>query len=183
MDQAELNKISTQVREAVQGLLAVANMKQEQILVVGCSTSEVIGKKIGTEGTREVAEAILEPLLAETARRQLFLAIQCCEHLNRCLLVEEAAMERYELEQVTVKPVATAGGSLPALAYDVYQKPVLVENIKAHAGIDIGDTFIGMHLRPVAVPVRIELKAIGHAHLTLARTRPKLIGGQRAVYC
>jgi uncharacterized protein (TIGR01440 family) len=183
MDTKLLNSISEQVREAVQGLMAVAGLKPNQILVVGCSTSEVIGKKIGSEGTREVAQAILAPLMAEASAIKLFLALQCCEHLNRALVVEEKILDYYPWEQVAVKPVAKAGGSLPALAYEKFKQPILVEAIRAHAGMDIGDTFIGMHLKPVVVPVRLGFNSIGQAHLTLARTRPKLIGGERAVYC
>lgn len=183
MDKQSTESIRQQVKEAVTGLFSAASLKPQQILVVGCSTSEVIGKKIGTQGTEEVARAILAPLLSLVIARRLFLAIQCCEHLNRALVVEEEILDYYQLEQVSVKPVAKAGGSLAALALEQFAKPIVVESIKAHAGLDIGDTFIGMHLKPVVVPVRLELNAIGQAHLTLARTRPKLIGGERAVYC
>jgi uncharacterized protein (TIGR01440 family) len=183
MDATFLDKISRQMREAVQGLIAVAGLKPRQILVVGCSTSEVIGKKIGSEGTREVAQAILAPLMEEITANKLFLALQCCEHLNRALVVEEEILAYYPLEQVAAKPIAKAGGSLPALAFEKFNQPILAEAIRAHAGIDIGDTFIGMHLKPVVVPVRLDFNAIGQAHLTLARTRAKLIGGERAVYC
>jgi len=182
VDASLLDTMGGQVRAAVRGLLAVAGLKPNQILVVGCSTSEVIGKKIGSEGTREVAQAILAPLMAEAYSNNLFLALQCCEHLNRALLVEEEILNYYPLEQVAVKPVAKAGGSLPSLAFEHFTQPILVETIRAHAGIDMGDTFIGMHLKPVVVPVRLDFNSIGQAHLTLARTRPKLIGGERAVY-
>ena len=179
----EHSQIAEQVKIAVTGLLQEARLKPGQILVVGCSTSEVLGQPIGTRGTPQVAQAILQPLLEAVIQSQLFLAVQCCEHLNRALVVEEAILARYPLEQVSARPVTKAGGSLSALAWESFKQPILVESIKAQAGIDIGDTFIGMHLQPVVVPVRLPIKAIGQAHLTLARTRPKLIGGERAVYC
>lgn len=178
----ELQHISDQTRQAVEELLSVAQMKPGQILVVGCSTSEVSGTKIGTAGSLEVAEAILKPLLEVTRRAGLYLAIQCCEHLNRALVVEEEVMEKYNLEQVSAYPIRKAGGSLAAKAMDLFGKPVLVETIAAHAGLDIGHTLIGMHLKRVAVPVRLKVTHIGEAPLVAARTRPKLIGGARAVY-
>lgn len=178
-----IEEVSRQVSQAVSGLLAVAEMKPGQILVVGCSTSEVGGARIGSQGSEQVAQAILDPLMAAVAENKIFLAIQCCEHLNRALIVEAEAAQKYGLEIVSAMPIASAGGSLSAKAFKAFSNPVLVEAIQAHGGIDIGDTFIGMHLRPVVVPVRLELKKVGSAHLTLAKTRPKLIGGARAVYC
>lgn len=182
METAELQKISADVRRAASGLVEVAGLKPGQILVVGCSTSEVIGRRIGTATNLDVARAILEPLLEVTGERGIYLAIQGCEHINRALVVEAEAMEKYGLEEVTVYPVPGAGGALAFLAMDRFRRPVVVESIQAHAGMDIGDTFIGMHLRRVVVPVRLDIQAIGAAHLTLARTRPKLIGGERARY-
>jgi uncharacterized protein (TIGR01440 family) len=179
MDYAKLTQdISTALRE----LLEAAQLKKEQILVVGCSTSEVAGKKIGTASSLEIAQALMEGIYPLVREKGLYLAVQCCEHLNRALVVEEACMEKYGLEQVTVYPVQGAGGSLAYTAMKTYVNPVVVEKIQGHAGLDIGDTFIGMHLKPVAVPFRGSLKAIGEAHLTMARTRPKLIGGERARY-
>ncbi|MGF7183940.1 uncharacterized protein (TIGR01440 family) [Desulfitispora alkaliphila] len=178
----DLNSITSQVRQAVEGLVQEAKLQQGQILVVGGSTSEVAGERIGTKGSSQIAEAILEPVLEVTKREGLFLAIQCCEHLNRALVVEQQAVDKYNLEPVTVVPVPQAGGALASKAFDIFTNPVAVESISAHGGMDIGDTFIGMHLKAVAVPVRLDIKQIGNAHLTLARTRPKLIGGQRAVY-
>jgi uncharacterized protein (TIGR01440 family) len=157
-------------------------LSSEHILVIGCSTSEVMGQKIGTAGATEVAAMLFHELkqLHETTGVQL--AFQCCEHLNRALVVEKkTAMER-NLEIVSVIPVRSAGGAMAEYAYNHLKEPVVVEFIKADAGIDIGDTLIGMHLKHVAVPVRTSLKQVGHAHITLARTRPKLIGGARAVY-
>jgi len=178
----DLTLIKSQVKEAVEGLLEVARLKPGEILVVGCSTSEIAGKRIGSAGNTDIAHAVLEALFEVAKPRGIWLAIQCCEHVNRALVVEEDTAERYNLDRVTVFPVPHAGGALAGVAMQVFENPVVVESIKAHAGIDIGDTFIGMHLRPVAVPVRLAIKKVGEAHVTMARTRPKLIGGERAVY-
>lgn len=153
-----------------------------QILVVGCSTSEVRGSAIGTDGSVEVAEAILQSLRDEMYQWEGFLAIQCCEHLNRALVIEREAQEAYGLEEVSVVPVPHAGGALAAQAIKDFVDPVVVESIQGHGGIDIGSTLIGMHLKKVAVPIRLQQKTIGQAHVTAAWTRPKLIGGCRAVY-
>lgn len=178
----ELSEITKEMQTALQELLVAAGLREKQLLVVGCSTSEVIGKKIGTASSMEVAAALWDGLYPLVKEQGLYLAIQCCEHLNRALVVEAEAMEKYQLEEVSVYPVQGAGGSLANQAMRSFRHPVVVERIQAHAGIDIGDTFIGMHLRPVAVPVRGSLQKIGEAHLTMARTRPKLIGGERAHY-
>lgn len=174
---------TAEVRQALQELLSVAKLNPGDIVVVGCSTSEVIGEKIGSASSVEVAQALMDGLLPVIQQNQLFLAIQCCEHLNRALVVEKACAEKYGLEIVTVIPHPKAGGSLAATAMEKFKQPVVVETITAHAGLDIGDTFIGMHIKRVAVPVRLAIKSIGHAHLTAVRYRPKLIGGARAKYC
>ncbi len=163
-------------------LLAQAQLKPGQIVVVGCSTSEVMGKRIGTAGTLETAQELLEGLKAPLDENGLYLAVQCCEHLNRTLIVPRACMEAYNLEEVCVMPQMHAGGSLATVYYQSLADPCPVMSIAAHAGMDIGGTLIGMHLRPVAVPVRIEHAKIGSAPLILARTRPRLVGGERAVY-
>ncbi|MDD4666060.1 MAG: TIGR01440 family protein [Clostridia bacterium] len=178
----DLNKITQDVRKVLQELLEVAALKEKQILVVGCSTSEVGGQKIGTASSLEVAAALWAGIYPLIQEEKLYLAVQCCEHLNRALVIEAEAMEKYNLEQVSVYPVQKAGGSLAYQAMQTLQRPVVVEKIQGHAGIDIGDTFIGMHLKPVVVPVRSSLTTIGQAHLTMARTRFKLIGGERACY-
>ena len=157
-------------------------LSPEQILVIGCSTSEVTGEKIGTAGTTEVAEMLFNELRKLEEETGVQLAFQCCEHLNRALVVEKQTAVRRNLEVVSVIPVRSAGGAMAEYAYRHMKEPVVVEFIKADAGIDIGDTLIGMHLKHVAVPVRTSLKQVGHAHVTLAKTRPKLIGGARAVY-
>ncbi|MBE3570251.1 MAG: TIGR01440 family protein [Bacillales bacterium] len=159
-----------------------AQLQKGQIFVVGCSTSEVAGKKIGTAGTTSIAEAIFRQFQSFAKQNGLFLAFQCCEHLNRALVVEKELAVRERLEEVSVVPVPKAGGAMAAFAYRHLKVPTVVELIKADAGIDIGDTFIGMHLKHVAVPVRVSIKTLGQAHVTLAKTRPKLIGGPRAVY-
>ena len=159
-----------------------ANLKRGQILVLGCSTSEVIGQRIGQGSSIEVAQVLLHPLLDRVQKQGIFLAVQGCEHINRALVVEEACAEQYGLEVVTVLPALHAGGAMTVKAWESFSFPVMVERLQGHAGIDIGDTFIGMHLRPVAIPIRIHVKDLGEAHLTLAHTRPRLIGGPRAVY-
>lgn len=153
-----------------------------QLFVVGCSTSEVMGEKIGSAGTMEVAEMIYEELFRFHEQTGVNLAFQCCEHLNRALVVERVVAEMRQYEEVSVIPAPKAGGSMAAYAFDQMEDPVVVEYIKADAGIDIGDTFIGMHLKHVAVPVRCSQKSVGYAHVTVATTRPKLIGGARAQY-
>ncbi|MGE6630351.1 TIGR01440 family protein [Bacillus sp. NPDC077027] len=153
-----------------------------QILVIGCSTSEVAGEHIGTSGSEQIAQSIFSELATLKQETGIELAFQCCEHLNRALVVEEETACRLQLEVVAAVPVRKAGGSMAAYAYKQMEHPVLVETIAAHVGIDIGDTFIGMHLKRVAVPVRLEKNRLGQAHVTFARTRPKLIGGERAVY-
>lgn len=158
------------------------SLNSRQIFVVGCSTSEVSGKKIGTAGTEQVAEMIFTKLKNFSEKNGVALAFQCCEHLNRAIVVERETAEAKNLEEVTVIPVRTAGGAMAAYAFEHFNDPVVVEHIQADAGMDIGDTFIGMHLKHVAVPIRTAQKMIGDAHVTLAKTRPKLIGGARAVY-
>lgn len=156
--------------------------KPGQLIVVGCSTSEVLGEKIGTSGTFEVAEMIYRSLGNWQQKTGVQLAFQCCEHLNRALVVERQIAEARNLDEVSVIPVRHAGGAMATYAFGKMNDPVVVEFIKADAGIDIGNTLIGMHLKHVAVPVRVKQKLVGQAHVTLAKTRPKLIGGARAVY-
>lgn len=178
-----LKTYTKQAQEAIEGLLEVAGLENEEIVVIGCSTSEVAGKRIGSSSSLEIAQAIMDGLLPVIKGKGLFMAVQCCEHLNRALVVEKNCAKKYSLEVVAVIPQEKAGGSFPTVAMEMFVDPVLVETISGHAGMDIGDTFIGMHLKRVAVPVRLNLKSIGSAHLTLARTRPKFIGGERACYC
>ncbi|RXJ02707.1 TIGR01440 family protein [Anaerobacillus alkaliphilus] len=177
-----MSEIFEQVSQALVDLDSKKRLTDEHILVIGTSTSEVIGEHIGTSGTKEVAEAIFQGVQEFQKRTGVHLAFQCCEHLNRALVVEDTTRKVYGLEPVSVIPVPKAGGSMAAFAYSEMKNPVVVEFIKADAGIDIGDTLIGMHLKHVAVPVRSKVRMVGQAHLTLAVTRPKLIGGARAVY-
>ena len=178
----DLDIISGQAEDAAEELLAAADLKQGQILVVGCSSSEIAAHKIGCYSSKEIGEAVFNAVYRAARRHGVYLAAQCCEHLNRALIIEEEAAEKYGLEIVNVKPQLKAGGSFSTAAWNGFTKPCAVESIKAHAGIDIGDTLIGMHLRHVAVPVRTQIKEIGSAHVVCARTRPKYIGGARAVY-
>ncbi len=177
-----VEKIRQQVEAAAEELIEAAEPKRGQVFVVGCSTSEVLGNKIGTTGSLEAAKVIFDALRKVTSAHGLYLAIQCCEHLNRSLVTEAEAAEKYCWEEVAVRPVAHAGGSLAQVAYDTFDQPIVVEKITAHLGLDIGQTLIGMHLKRVAVPVRLSQKEIGAAILTAARTRPPYVGGERAVY-
>ena len=177
-----LKKLEQEAYEAACEILEIAKLKKDNIFVVGCSTSEVIGGKIGTASSPETAQAVFSGIYRATKEYGVYLATQCCEHLNRSLILEREAAEKYGYEEVNVVPQPKAGGSFSTAAYHAFAEPVAVEHIKAHAGMDIGDTFIGMHLKDVAVPVRISKKQIGEAHVTCARTRAKFVGGVRAVY-
>lgn len=177
-----LEEIKEQTREIVTELLETARMEPEQILVVGCSSSEIASYRIGSHSSEEIGQAVFDVIYEETSARGIYLAAQCCEHLNRALILESAAAKLYGYEPVNVVPQLKAGGSFATAAYKGFEHPVAVEHIRAHAGIDIGDTFIGMHLRSVAVPVRTARKEIGGGHVTCARTRLKFIGGSRACY-
>lgn len=175
-------KIKAEAQAVLEELLESASLRAGDILVVGCSTSEVVGGTIGKNSSADAAEAIYEAIAPVLADRGIWLAAQCCEHLNRALVVERECAERYGLDEVCVRPQPHAGGSWATKVYDSMNDPFMVERISAHAGIDIGLTLIGMHLRPVAVPVRTKQRTIGCAAVVTARTRPKLIGGARAVY-
>lgn len=174
------NSIYEQTRAAISELCEKAKLKAGNLVVVGCSTSEVIGSKIGTNSSPEVAGEIFAALHDYTRSNGMFLAIQCCEHLNRAVITERSAVPFSEI--VNVVPQPKAGGSLATQAYAGFSDPVAVEEIRADAGLDIGLTLIGMHLKKVAVPVRLENHRIGEAIVVAARTRPKFVGGARAVY-
>lgn len=177
-----MNEITLQAKKAVEELLETANLEKGDIFVVGCSSSEVVGEKIGKGSSYETAQAIFEGIYPVLREKGIFLAAQCCEHLNRALVVEKECAEKYRLETVAVVPKPKAGGSFGTCTYKTFIHPVMVEHIKASAGIDIGGTLIGMHLKDVAVPVRLSIDKIGKANILCARTRPKYIGGQRAEY-
>ena len=175
-------KIVERSKNMIDEFLSVAPMKAGEILVVGCSSSEIVGEAIGKGSDFNAVSAVYEGIAPILAEKGIFLAAQCCEHLNRALVVERECAEKYGLETVCVVPKAKAGGSFATAAYENFKDPVVVETIKAHAGIDIGDTLIGMHLRAVAVPVRLSVKRLGEANVVFAKTRPKYIGGPRACY-
>lgn len=176
------DRIVEESRAMILELLTVAPLSRGDIIVVGCSSSEIVGERIGKGSDVNAAGAVLEGIYPILSERGIFLAAQCCEHLNRALIVERECAERYGLEMVSVVPAPKAGGSFATAAYKSFSDPVAVEFIKAHAGIDIGGTFVGMHLRHVAVPVRLSMSKIGEANVLFARTRPKYIGGPRAHY-
>lgn len=171
-----------QTKAAVEELLEVSKVNKGGILVVGCSTSEIVGSKIGTNSVPEVATKVCEAILSLASEKGIYLAAQCCEHLNRAIIIEKELAERLNIETVNVVPKAKAGGSFATAAYSLFKEPVAVEHIKADVGLDIGQTLIGMHLKNVAVPVRLKTKKIGEAIVSAARVRPKFIGGERAVY-
>ena len=166
----------------MRALLDAAKCQPGEIVVVGCSSSEIIGSKIGTSSSPEVAAAVVDAILPIIEERGLCLAAQCCEHLNRALIVERETARAHGLEQVNVVPQPKAGGSFATAVYARMKNPVAVEYVQASAGLDIGGTLIGMHLKRVAVPVRLPVDHIGEAILLAARVRPKFVGGVRAVY-
>lgn len=163
-------------------LLAIAKLDSHDVLVVGCSTSELRGKVIGKDSSPELAEALYNGITAAIENMDVYLAAQCCEHLNRSLVVERSAQQRYGWKIVNAVPAANAGGAWATHCYQQFNDPVLVEAITAHAALDVGDTLIGMHLMPVVVPVRLSQDHLLEAHLTAARVRPPYTGGPRAQY-
>jgi uncharacterized protein (TIGR01440 family) len=177
-----LQDVQIDLARALQEFEQQVEFRENQLFVVGCSTSEIIGEKIGTAGALDVAQVLYEEFSKFAQKHKIYLVFQGCEHINRALTLEAAAAYAYHLEPVSVVPVRTAGGSMSAYAYTQMEEPVVVESIQAHAGIDIGQTLIGMHLKTVAVPIRTSVKHLGDAVITLATTRPKLIGGERAQY-
>lgn len=176
------DSIRAEVHAVINELLECAGLEEGDILVMGCSSSEVAGVKIGTFSSEEIGQCIFETAHELLSSRGIYLACQCCEHLNRSLIVEKECAGQYHLTRVNVVPQLKAGGSFATAAYRSMKAPYAVESIRAQAGIDIGDTLIGMHLAPVAVPVRTVQKTIGSAHVVCARTRAKYVGGIRAVY-
>lgn len=178
----EIKEVARESYEAAKEILQEAGLKAGDIFVVGCSTSEISGEKIGSSSKPELAQVVFENIWKAVKEKNVFLAAQCCEHLNRAIILEKEACEKYGLEPVNVVPQPKAGGSFATQAYLHFANPVAVEHVRAHAGMDIGDTLIGMHLKEVAVPVRISVEKIGEAHVVCARTRAKFIGGCRAGY-
>lgn len=182
MEAQFLVQVKEEAAQAAGELLEQAKTEEGDILVVGCSSSEVAGEKIGTFSSVETAQAVFEGIYEAATKKGVYLAAQCCEHLNRALIVEKKLAKRERLTIVNVVPQPKAGGSFATTAYERFEEAVAVENIRAQAGMDIGDTLIGMHLEAVAVPLRVSIAKIGNAHLTCARTRAKFVGGSRAVY-
>lgn len=177
-----VENLKHEIAQIINEFLNAVNLEKGDILVLGCSTSEVAGGVIGKASAPFIGEIIIDAILKLLKPLGVRLAVQCCEHLNRALVVEKNTAAERNLEVVAVIPQENAGGSAASAAYRLFEKPVLVEFIKADAGIDIGDTFIGMHLKHVAVPMRLSANKLGNAHVTFAYTRPKYIGGARAKY-
>jgi len=175
-----VSKLYSQTKAVISELIEKAKLIKGNVIVVGCSTSEVAGAKIGSSSSPEIAAEIFNALKEVALENGIFIAVQCCEHLNRAIVIERSALPF--AEPVNVVPQPKAGGSLATKAYESFIDPIVVESIKADAGIDIGDTLIGMHLKRVAVPVRLDARVIGEANVVAARTRPKFVGGIRAVY-
>ncbi len=175
--------ITNDAKKAIIELIEISKIKSGELLVVGCSSSEIVGGDIGKASNIDAAKAIFDGIYPILKEKGIYLAAQCCEHLNRAIIIEQAAAEKLNLEIVNVMPQTKAGGSFATTVWQNMEHPVAVEHIKAHAGIDIGNTLIGMHLKEVAVPVRLSINKIGEAAIVAARTRPKFIGGERAHYC
>lgn len=176
------DQIAQQASIVLKELVEAGQLGQGSLVVIGASTSEVAGKKIGTAGQIDIGAELYAGLAKVGRELGLHLAFQCCEHLNRALVVERSVLRQFHLTEVAAVPIPGAGGSMAATAYKRMDNPCLAESIQADAGIDIGETMIGMHLRPVAVPLRTSIRTIGHARVNAAWTRPKLIGGARAQY-
>lgn len=177
-----LEEIRKQAEEAAAELLKRSGLQEGNLVVIGCSSSEIARHRIGSYSSGEIGEAVFGAVYGIFRPKGIYLAAQCCEHLNRALILDAKAAFLYGYEPVNVMPQLKAGGSLATAAWHAFQNPVAVEAVKAHAGLDIGDTLIGMHLKQVAVPLRLDTKYIGAAHVVAARTRPKFIGGVRACY-
>ncbi len=181
----DFKEVEEQSRTAVSEILKEARLKKGDIFVIGCSSSEILGDQIGTATNVDAAKAVYDGIIPVLKENGIFAAVQCCEHLNRALVVEREILDKYDFEQVNAIPQPNhAGGALGTVAYERFDDPILVESVKAKAdaGIDIGGTMIGMHMHSVVVPMRISLRKIGAAPIICARHRPKYVGGQRAIY-
>lgn len=179
---SEFENIKIEAGKAAAELVKLSGLRRGDIFVVGCSSSEILGEHIGKGGSLEVAQAVFDGIYPVLRERGIFLAAQCCEHLNRALIVEHCCAERYGYDEVNVCPWEHAGGSFATAVWQSFEAPCAVEHIRAKAGMDIGDTLIGMHLKEVAVPVRLSIRRIGQANLVCARSRAKFVGGERARY-
>lgn len=178
-----LNEITNQAQKAINELIEISGIKSGELLVIGCSSSEIVGGTIGKASSIDAAKAVFDGIYPILKEKGIYLVAQCCEHLNRALIIEQEAAEKFRYEIVNVMPQQKAGGSFATTVWQSMTHPVAVEHIKASAGLDIGNTLIGMHLKEVAVPVRLSVTKIGEAPIVCARTRPKFIGGERAYYC
>lgn len=178
----DFQQLQQQTTDILTELIAQSGIGTGQILVVGCSSSEIAGGTIGHDSNMDCAKTVFDVIYNICKQHRIFLAAQCCEHLNRALIVERICAEQYQLPIVCAVPKPKAGGSFATCAWESFEDPVTVETIRAHAGLDIGGTLIGMHLREVAVPLRLKQNHIGNAHILCARTRPKYIGGNRTCY-
>ncbi len=177
-----IEQIKEQVRQATEELLEVSGLKKGDIFVLGGSSSEVVGGIIGKDSSEEVGFAVVEEIHSILDKEGIFLAVQGCEHINRSLVIEREIAEKKDYEIVNVVPALHAGGAMSMAAYKLFKDPVMIEHVVAKAGLDIGDTSIGMHVKFVQVPVRLKVKEIGKAHLTALRSRDKLVGGERAIH-
>ena len=175
-------KILTDVEKAIRELINISKPEAGDIFLLGGSTSEIQGKKIGSATDIDLGDKIIKKIISILREFDLYLAVQGCEHINRSLVIEKECQQKYSFNEVNVIPHRSAGGAFAAAAFKEFEKAVTVENMEADLGIDIGDALIGMHLKKVAVPVRLSITEIGEAHLTAARTRLKLVGGVRARY-
>ena len=179
-----IDKIKKEIETVVNEIIEASKIKEGEIFVVGCSSSEVLGSKIGTNSNIDIGKIIFETINNILSKKNIYLAAQCCEHLNRAIVVEKKCADKYELEIVNVVPQPKAGGSFATSAYEGFENGVVAENIKAlaKAGLDIGGTLIGMHIKSVVVPLRVSINKIGEANIISARSRYKCIGGIRAKY-
>ena len=182
MDEALLKEIRLTLRQAVDALAEAGHIQPDGLIVLGCSTSEVAGARIGKGSVPELGEVIARAMLEACHARGLEAAFQCCEHLNRAVVMEQRVLRDLRLTQVRAIPQPKAGGSVPAAAWKLLEQPALAMAVQADAAIDIGDTLVGMHIRPVAVPLRLDVNHVGHANLVMAYSRLPYIGGSRAVY-
>lgn len=182
LSKMEKESIQQQLKTITNDVLDAANLRAGDTFVLGCTTSEIVGGTIGKNSSQEVGQWVIEALKEVLDPKEIYLAVQGCEHINRAVVVERALADRKDWEIVSVKPALHAGGSCSVAAFEQFKDPVEVEHIVAQAGIDIGDTSIGMHVKYVQVPVRPSIKELGGAHVTALRSRPKYIGGPRATY-
>ncbi|MDY4138002.1 MAG: TIGR01440 family protein [Eubacteriales bacterium] len=182
MDEALLEEIRLTLRQAVDALAEAGHIQPGGLIVLGCSTSEVAGARIGKGSVPELGEVIARAMLEACQAHGLEAAFQCCEHLNRAVVMEQRVLKELRLTQVRAIPQPKAGGSVPAAAWKLLDQPALAMAVQADAAIDVGDTLVGMHIRPVAVPLRLDVNHVGHANLVMAYSRLPYIGGSRAVY-